>query len=138
MTDVITIILNNWDISNTDQIIPDFFYEAPESPHSHRNFNRCVSFDLVEDDIDDLGINRSHQDMDSKDMFSLIIKDFTKDLCLKFKDEIRRICRIKTLLHGDEDYSWLDWQGGKYTPHTHWKQFDMMLFAFRAGVSFET
>ena len=136
MTDVITIILNNWDISNTDQIIPDIFYEAPESPNSHRNFNRCISLKLIEDDIDDLGLNRSHQDVDSKDMFDIIIKDFTKPLCMKFVKEIRRICRIKTLLHGDEDYSWLDWQGGRYTPHSNWKQFQMMLFAFRAGVEF--
>ena len=136
MTDVITIISNNWDDSNTGGITPQFFYEAPESPFSHRNFNQCISFDLIEDDIDDLGINRSHQDAESKDMFSLIIKDFTKVLCLKFKDEIRRICRIKNLLIGDDEYSWFDWQGGKYTPHSTWKQFDMILFAFRAGIEF--
>ena len=138
MADVITIISNNWDNSNTDGITPLFFYEAPESPYSHRNFSQCISFDLLEDDIDDLGLNRSHQDVDSKDMFNLVIKEFTKALCMKFKNEIRRICRIKHLLHGDEDYSWLDWQGGKYTPHSTWKQVDMMLFAFRAGISFDT
>lgn len=136
MTDVITIISNNWDNSKTDGITPQLFFEAPESPYTHRNFNRCVSFKLIEDDLDDLGINRSHQDMESKDMFDIIIKDFTKALCMKFVKEIRRICRIKTLLNEDEDYSWLDWQGGRYTPHSTWKQFQMMLFAFRAGVSF--
>lgn len=71
-------------------------------------------------------------------MFNLIIKDFTKSLCLKFVREIRRICRIKGLLNEDDDYSWLDWQGGTYTPHSHWKQFQMRLFAFRAGVGFQT
>jgi hypothetical protein len=138
MTDVITIISNNWDKTKTDNIIPKIFYEAPESPFSHRNFNQCISFDLIEDDIDDLGLNRSHQDVESKDMFTLIIKDFTKALCMKFVREIRRICRIKNLLIGDDEYSWLDWQGGTYTPHSYWKQFDMRLFAFRAGVSFDT
>lgn len=138
MTDVITIISNNWDKTNTDNIVPKMFHEAPESPHSSRNYNRCISFKLTEDDIDDLGIDRSHQDVESKDMFEIKICDFTKALCMKFVKEFRRICRIKGLLHGDDEYTWFDWQGGSYIPNSYRKEFQMLLFAFRAGVSFET
>lgn len=112
------------------------FYEAPQSKFSSRNFNRCISFDDSEDAIKELGIERTHQDSDSRDILICNIFSKTKSLSKKFRDEIRRITLSDETCYSDDEYALLMWEGGRWIHEAKRWHWNMLFFAYRSGYNF--
>lgn len=136
MTDIIDLIQAQWDASKTDNITPDIYYETPQSKYSSNNFNQAIFLREIEDDLNELGLERSHQDSDSRDIFECKTFAKTKDRAKKFRNELRRIARLDETCFGNDEYALLDWQGGRWMPEAKRWHWNMMLIAFRSGFPF--
>lgn len=136
MTDVIALIQAQWNPSNTDNITPNIFYETPQGNKSSRNYNQCISLEDSEDDITELGLERSHQDSKSRDIFQCNVFAKTKSRARKFRNELRRIALQDITCYGDDEYAQLMWQGGNWIPEAKRWHWNMLLFAYRSGYSF--
>lgn len=133
MTDVATLLKDNWNKDNTDNILPSILYDPP---NSSRNYHRVVMLKDMNDHIDEIGLNRSHQNSESMDVLECEIVEPNKERMKKLFREIRRICRLKNILDGDEDYSLLDWEGGRWGGLHGRYTFTMMIYAYRSGMEF--
>ncbi len=136
MTDIINLILTQWNPSNTDDITPNMLYDVPQGNKSSRNYNQAIFLKDMEDDLDELGLERTHQDSNSRDVFECDIFAKTKSRARKFRDELRRIARIDITCYGDDEYALLDWQGGRWMPEAKRWHWNMVLLAFRSGYVF--
>lgn len=136
MTDVIVLILAQWNPSNTDNITPNMFYEIPQGNKSSGNFNQCISFKDMEDDISELGLERSHQNSESRDILECDIFARTKSRAKKFRDELRRIVLLDITCYGDDEYAQMMWERGNWIPEAERWHWSMLIFAFRSGYSF--
>lgn len=136
MTDVIELILAQWNPSNTDDITPNILYEVPQGTKSSHNYNQSIFLKDMEDDLNELGLERTHQDSKSRDVFECDIFAKTKSRAKKFRDELRRIARIDITCYGDDEYALLDWQGGRWMPEAKRWHWNMSLMAYRSGYVF--
>lgn len=136
MTDVIELIQAQWDANKTDNVTPVMYYEAPQGTKTNRNYNQAIFFLDMEDNLDEIGLERTHQDSESKDIFKCDIYCKTKERAKKFRDELRRIARNDETCYGDDEYAMLDWQGGRWIPEAKRWHFNMLVFAFRSGYEF--
>ena len=136
MTDVIELIQAQWNSSNTDGITPKIFYETPQSKFSSNNFNQCISLEDSEDDLTELGLERSHQDSKSRDIFQCNVFAKTKSRAKKFRDELRRIALQDITCYGDNEYAQIMWEGGQWIQEAKRWKWNMLLFAFRSGYNF--
>ena len=136
MTDVIVLILAQWNPSNTDDVTPDILYDVPQGNKSSRNYNQAVFLKDSEDDIKELGLERSHQNAESRDIFECNIFAKTKSRAKKFRDELRRIALEYLTCYDDDEYALLSWLGGSWMPEPKRWHFNMTLIAYRSGYSF--
>lgn len=136
MTDVIELIQAQWDASKTDNVTPEMFYEIPQGNKSSRNYNQAIFFKDMEDHLDEIGLERTHQNAESRDILDCNIYAKTKSRVKKFRDEIRRIARLDTTCYGDDEYAMLDWQGGNWVQEAKRWRWNMLIFAYRSGYSF--
>ena len=136
MTDVITLFLAQWNPSNTDGITPGMYYDVPQGNKSSRNYNQAVFFKDQEDNLDEIGLERTHQNSESRDIFTCDIFAKTKSRAKKFRDELRRIARSDATCYGDDEYALLDWQGGRWIEEAQRWHFNMIVFAYRSGIEF--
>lgn len=136
MTDVITLIQAQWDSTKTDDITPEMYYEKPQGNKSSNNFSQAIFFKDVEDNIDELGLNRSHQDSESRDVLECDIYAKTKSRAKKFREELRRVCRLDATCYMDNEYALLDWEGGRWVIEAKRWHWNMFILAYRSGVGF--
>ena len=122
---------SNWDKTKTHNKKPFIGFNPPDS---ELNYHVAIIFKERSDDIDELGLDRSHQSSGSFDLFECICIETSQELCKDFRDEVRRICRLK--FSGDEDYTMFDWSGGTWGGGHNRRTFILNILAFRSGVPF--
>ena len=133
MVDFVDFLKEHWNPANTHDKTPFIGYFPPHFPD---NYNVGIILREIEDENDELGIRRQHQDAKSYDLFECQCIEKSKAYCREFYQEVRRICRLGKELLNDPEHSWLDWTGGRWGGVEYRKTFTMQLFAFRSGIAY--
>ena len=138
-TDIVTYFNNKWDNANTSGVTPKIAYEIDEDELEDGeadvplNWNRAVFFRIKTDFSDEIGLQRTHQNEGSEDIYICTAIDFSLLECRKLLLEIRRVCLLNLT---DDKHSWLDFAIAVPTGPKHRNQHIFAVMFSKAGIGF--